>query len=63
MKSGTPRIPVVYFDFGSTNYYGAMIRTKLVAFYDETMNVRSYRVDNANSVYKKKSMKKKYYKK
>lgn len=63
VKADAPRIPVVYFDFGSTNYYGAMIRTKLIAFYDEVMTVRSKRVDSVNVVYKKKSMKKKYYKK
>ena len=63
VRSNAPRIPVVYFDFGSTNYYGAMIRTKLVAYYDDVMEVRSYRVGNSNVVYKKKTMKKKYYKK
>lgn len=63
VRSNAPRIPVVYFDFGSTNYYGAMIRTKLVAYYDDVMEVRSYKVVNSNVVYKKKTMKKKYYKK
>ncbi len=63
VRTDAPRIPVVYFDFGSTNYYGAMIRTKLVAYYDDVMTVRSYTVANSNSVYKKKTMKKKYYKK
>ncbi len=62
IKSNTPKIPVVYFDFGSTNYYGAMIRTRLVAFYDETMNVKSIKVYNANNVIKKKRLKKKSYK-
>ncbi|MCR5429778.1 MAG: hypothetical protein K6E58_00905 [Eubacterium sp.] len=63
VKADAPRIPVVYFDFGSTNYYGAMIRTKLIAYYDEVMTIRSTKVDSSNVVYKKKVMKKKYYKK
>ena len=61
--SDAPKVPVVYFDFGSTNYYGAMMRTKLVAYYDEVMNIKSFRVDNANNVIKKKVIKKKVYKK
>ena len=63
IRSGAQRVPVVYFDFGSTNYYGAMVRTKLIAFYDDTMNVQSIRVSNDNNVYKKKVIKKKVYKK
>ena len=63
VRSDAPKIPVVYFDFGSTNYYGAMIRTKLVAYYDDVMEIKSYTVLNSNVVYKKKVMKKKYYKK
>ncbi len=63
IRSGAQRIPVVYFDFGHTNYYGAMIRSKLIAYYDETMNIRSIRVSNDNNVYKKKVIKKKVYKK
>ena len=63
IRSDAQKVPVVYFDFGSTNYYGAMIRTKLVAYYDDVMNVKSFRVDNANNVIKKKVLKKKAYKK
>lgn len=63
IRAGAQRIPVVYFDFGHTNYYGAMIRSKLIAYYDDTMNIRSFSVSNDNNVYKKKVIKKKVYKK
>ena len=63
VRSDAQRIPVVYFDYGSTNYYGAMVRNKFVAFYDETMVIRTITVSNANNVYKKKAIKKKVYKK
>lgn len=63
IRAGAQRIPVVYFDFGHTNYYGAMIRSKMIAYYDDTMNVRSISVSNDNNVYKKKVIKKKVYKK
>lgn len=63
VRSDAQRIPVVYFDFGSTNYYGAMVRQKMVAFFDETMNIRSIKVSTDNNVYKKRVIKKKVYKK
>ena len=57
-KSGNGhKVPVVYFDYGSTNSYGAMVRDKLIAFYDDVGTWRYRYVSNANNVIKKKRIK------
>ena len=57
------KVPVVYFDYGSTNGYGAMVRDKLIAFYDDVGTWRCRYVSNANNVIKKKRIKAKTVKK
>ena len=62
-KMNGHKVPVVYFDYASTNSYGAYVRNKIIAAYDD-VGTWGYRyVSNANNVIKKKRIKAKTVKK
>lgn len=56
-------VPVIYFDFGSPNIFGATERTKIVSYYDEKGKFHYFYVGSAKKVKKKKRMSKKLFKK
>ena len=62
-KMGVHKVPVVYFDYGSTNSYGAYVRNKIIALYDDVGTWKCKYVSNANNVIKKKRIKAKSVKK
>ncbi|MBP5772949.1 MAG: hypothetical protein J6W35_02655 [Eubacterium sp.] len=62
-KMNGHKVPVVYFDYASTNSYGAYVRNKIMAAYDDVGTWRCWYVSNANNIIKKKRIKAKTVKK
>lgn len=52
------KVPVIMIDFGSTNDFGAMMRKKVMAYYDDVHEPKYIGVSNANNIISKKSIKK-----
>ena len=50
------KIPVVYIDYGYTNSYGAMERGKMICYYDDVHEIKSYAVNSYANVMKKKKI-------
>lgn len=57
MISGDQKIPVVVVDYGSTNSYGAMVRNKVCAYYDEVLEIHYKYGWDVNNIIGKKRMK------
>ena len=52
------KVPVVMIDFGSTNDFGAMMRKKVMSYYDDVHEPRYVSVSSSNNIISKKSIKK-----
>lgn len=62
MINGDTKIPVVVVDYGSTNAYGAMVRNKVCAYYDEVLEIHYTYGWDVNNIIGKKRIKAKYIK-